>query len=105
MKITPARSSALKAVPVAFVLCASACAMTDDEQPTTTMTDDEIRVSANARVCDTPADEVQCHARVLVDAFGHIRINAAPAGLGPATLRSFYGITSMGSTSTTVAIV
>jgi subtilase family serine protease len=84
---------------------ASACAMTDDEQPTTTMTEDEIRVAANTRVCDNAADEVQCHARVLVDAFGQIRPNATPAGLSPATLRSFYGITSTGSTSTTVAIV
>jgi len=105
MKITPHRFSAVKAAPFAFVVFVSACAMTDDEQPTTTMTDDEIRVSANARVCDSPADEVQCHARVLVDAFGNLRPNATPAGLSPATLRSFYGITSTGSTSTTVAIV
>ena len=105
MKITPHRFSAVKAAPFAFVVFVSACAMTDDEQPTTTMTDDEIRVSANARVCDSPADEVQCHARVLVDAAGNIRTSVTPAGFSPATLRSFYGITSMGSTSTTVATV
>lgn len=76
----------------------------EDDQPTTTMTDDEIRVADNIRVCDNAA-EVQCHARVLVDAFGNIRTNAAPAGLSASQLRSFYGITSSGSTATTVAIV
>ncbi|HEX4421709.1 MAG TPA: hypothetical protein VH165_27550 [Kofleriaceae bacterium] len=69
------------------------------------MTDDEISVADNIRVCANAADQVQCHARVLVDAYGDIRTNATPAGLGAATLRSFYGITSNGSTATTVAIV
>ncbi|HEU4731085.1 MAG TPA: S8 family serine peptidase [Kofleriaceae bacterium] len=88
---------------------APACALPGDGQPTTapttTMTADEIRVAGNIRVCDDPAREVQCHARVLVDDAGAIRINALPAGLGPADLRSFYGITGTGSTTTTVAIV
>ncbi|HEX8111912.1 MAG TPA: S8 family serine peptidase [Kofleriaceae bacterium] len=56
------------------------------------------------RVCND-GSEVQCHARVLVDADGNLRPNATPAGFSPAQLRSFYGITSNGSTSTTVAIV
>ncbi len=102
--IKPSRFSTLQAVPLAFLLFASACAM-EDEQPTTTITDEEIRTSPNARVCDNPADEVQCAARVLVDALGNIRTSVTPAGFSPATLRSFYGITSMGSTSTTIATV
>ncbi|HET9621394.1 MAG TPA: hypothetical protein VFP84_08520 [Kofleriaceae bacterium] len=85
-------------------LSLAACALPSDE-PTTTMTDDEIRVSANLRVCSNDSDEVQCHARVLVDDFGQLRPNATPAGLSPQTLRSFYGITSTGNTNTTVAIV
>jgi subtilase family serine protease len=106
MKASSLRSSSLlKAVPFAFVVFSAGCALSEDDQPTTTMTDDEIRVAGNIRVCSDAAAEVECHARVLVDAFGNIRPNAAPAGLSPATLRSFYGITSNGSTSTTVAIV
>jgi subtilase family serine protease len=103
---TPSRQSCslLKAIPLALVVFAG-CAAAEDDQPTTTMTDDEIRVADNIRVCSDASAEVQCHARVLVDAFGSIRTNAAPAGLGAAALRSFYGITGMGSTATTVAIV
>lgn len=73
-----------------------ACTGVFDKEPqaATTMTDHEIRVAANTRVCDNAADEVQCHARVLVDAFGQIRPNTTPAGFGPPTLQPFYGITS-----------
>lgn len=105
MKFTAPRFSVLQTVPFAFVLFTSACAMTADDEPTTTMTDDEIRVAANMRVCDNAADQVQCHARVLTDAFGNARPNATVSGLSATTLRSFYGITSNGSTATTVAIV
>lgn len=105
MKFTSScKTATLQALPFAALLCASACAMTDDEQPTTTMTDDEIRVADHVRVCTNAADQVQCHARVLVDAFGDLRPNALPAGFSPATLRSLYGITSTSSTAT-VAIV
>jgi subtilase family serine protease len=103
MKLTTLRAAILKAVPFAFAAFTSACAI-DDGQPTTTMTDDEIRVAPNIRVCND-GSEVQCHARVLVDEYGNIRANATPAGFGPSDLRSAYGITSMGSTTTTVAIV
>jgi subtilase family serine protease len=79
--------------------------MPNDDQPTTTMTDDEIRTAPSIRVCGDSPDEVHCHARVLTDEFGQLRPNATPAGFSPAQLRSFYGITSTGSTNTTVAIV
>ncbi|HEU4731084.1 MAG TPA: hypothetical protein VFT22_24490 [Kofleriaceae bacterium] len=95
----------MKVAPFAVMALASGCAIPDDSEPTTTMTDDEIRVAANIRVCDDAAQEVQCHSRVLVDDQGRIRINATPAGLSPSQLRSFYGITATGSTATTVAIV
>ncbi|HET7500586.1 MAG TPA: S53 family peptidase [Kofleriaceae bacterium] len=87
---------------------APACALSGDDPPTTpttTMTADEIRVAGNIRVCDDSAREVQCHARVLVDDTGAVRLNAAPAGFGPADLRALYGITATGSATTTVAIV
>src|SRR5215475_12704558 len=102
MKLT---NTALQVVPFAFVVFASACALPDD-YPTTTMTDDEIRVAAHKRVCDVAQPgEAACHARVLVDASGAIIPNATPAGLGPTQLRSAYKITSNGSSTITIAIV
>jgi subtilase family serine protease len=102
MKLT---NTALQVVPFAFVVFASACALPDD-YPTTTMTDDEIRVAAHQRVCDAARPgEAECHARVLVDASGAIIPNATPAGLGPTQLRSAYKITSNGSSAITIAIV
>src|SRR5882724_2975775 len=80
MKDTHLRSSTLQAVSFAFVLFASACAMTDDGAVTTTMTDDEIRVANHIRTCNSATDEARCHARVLVDASGVVRANATPAG-------------------------
>src|SRR5512144_51313 len=59
------RSMALQALPLAFVMFASACAL-DDQDAATTMTDDEIRVANHIRSCDRMNDEVQCHARVIV---------------------------------------
>ncbi len=103
MKLPTLRAAILRAVPCAFIAFTAACAF-NDGQPTTTMTDDEIRTAPNIRVCDD-GNEVQCHARVLTDEFGNVRANATPAGFSPAQLRSFYGITSNGSTATTVAIV
>src|SRR5678815_4397813 len=98
-------NTALQAIPFAFTLVASACALPDD-QVTTTMTDEEIRVAPHARVCDMPRPgEASCHARVLVDAFGAVVPNATPAGLGPTQLRSAYKITSNGSSAITIAIV
>ncbi|HEY0987760.1 MAG TPA: S53 family peptidase [Kofleriaceae bacterium] len=89
----------------AFALTGSACALSDPETSTTTMTDEEIRVAAHIRTCDSPDEEVRCHARVLVDAAGEPRVNAAPAGYAPSQLRSAYKITGSGSASTTIAII
>jgi subtilase family serine protease len=83
---------------------ASACAAPGDAV-TTTLTDDEIRVANHVRVCDSPRDEVHCHARVIVDASGQPVPNAAPAGFAPSQLRSAYKITSSGSSTITIAIV
>jgi subtilase family serine protease len=108
MKNTPSvRVAVVGALPFAFALFASACAAPpgEDDEVTTTMTDDEISVAGHIRVCNSSQDEVQCHARVLVDSFGAIRPNATPAGLGPTQLRSAYKITSNGSSATTIAIV
>ena len=79
--------------------------MPSDDQPTTTMTDEEIRTAPSIRVCADSSDEVHCHARVLTDELGQLRPNATPAGFSPQQLRTFYNITSNGSTGTTVAIV
>src|SRR5579872_4439584 len=103
MRLPTLHAVILQALPCAFVAFTAACAI-DDGQPTTTMTDEEIRTAPNIRVCDD-GNEVQCHARVLVTEYGDLRPNATPAGFSPAQLRSFYGITSNGSTATTVAIV
>ncbi|TMQ27457.1 MAG: peptidase S8 [Deltaproteobacteria bacterium] len=104
MPATSLRSHACQTLPLACALFASACALPDDTV-TTTMTDDEIRVASHARTCDDPSAEVQCHARVLVDAFGAVIPNATPAGLGPTQLRSAYKLTSSGSSAITIAIV
>ncbi|HET7500585.1 MAG TPA: hypothetical protein VFK02_06260 [Kofleriaceae bacterium] len=105
MKSTSLTVRLFQAAPFAIMALASGCALPDDDQPTTTMTADEIRVAGNTRACTDTFAEVVCHARILVDEFGAIRPNATPAGLSPAQLRSLYGITSNGSTQTTVAIV
>ena len=67
MKSILDRDSVTKALSFAFVAFTAACALPSDDQPTTTMTDDEISVADNIRVCANAADQVQCHARVLVD--------------------------------------
>src|SRR5215470_2259518 len=89
----------------AFALTGSACALSDPEAATTTMTEDEIRIAAHTRTCDSADAEVRCHARVLVDAVGEPRINAAPAGYAPSQLRSAYKITGSGAATTTIAII
>jgi subtilase family serine protease len=89
-----------------FALTIPACAMSTDDEVTTTMTSDEIAVASHARVCGIPhPGEAECHARVLVDADGRPVPNATPSGLGPAQLRDAYKITSNGSSSVTIAIV
>jgi subtilase family serine protease len=109
MRLLPDRVSIIQVLSFTLVVgFASACAVTeDDPQPTTTMTEDEVRTADHIGVCANGADEVRCHARVLVDALGAPRANAAPppSSFNAAQLRSFYGITGAGSTATTVAIV
>jgi subtilase family serine protease len=89
----------------AFALTGSACALSDPEAATTTMTEDEIRVAPHTRTCDSADAEVRCHARVLVDAVGDPRVNATPAGYAPSQLRSAYKITGSGAATTTIAII
>src|SRR5215468_4166222 len=102
MKLT---NTALQVVPFAFVVFASGCALPGDS-PTTTMTDDEIRVADHKRVCDVAQPgEAACHARALVDRNGLVIANANPAGYSPSQLRSAYKITGSGSSSTVVAVV
>jgi subtilase family serine protease len=62
--------------------------------------------------CPAPAapGTARCHAHVVTDSTGHaithaVTRNTAPSGYGPNDLRSAYGITGSGSSSTTVAIV
>jgi subtilase family serine protease len=93
----------LRALPLALVLGAPACASVDDDG--STMTDDEIANAGHSRVCTNTLDEVTCHARVLVGDDGQPIPNATPAGLGPTQLRDAYKITGSGSSSTIIAIV
>jgi len=96
----------LRALPLALVLAAPACASVDGDDGST-MTDDEIAVASHIRVCNAPldGDEVSCHARVLIGRDGQPQPNATPAGLTPAQLRDAYQITGTGSSSTIIAIV
>jgi subtilase family serine protease len=104
MQLTPRSLS--RVVPLVFALTIPACAMTADDEVTTTMTSDEIATASHARVCAAAQPgSASCHARVLIDADGQPVPNATPAGLGPAQLRDAYKITSAGSSSVTIAIV
>lgn len=68
-------------------------------------------VTLSATVCgDSAPDGIAlCHAQVVVDASGtpvaSPDLAPAPAGYGPADLRSAYGHTALGSAATTIAIV
>jgi subtilase family serine protease len=79
----------LRAVGVTLLL--SAAAVAADHRP----------------VCPGPAafGAGRCHARVVTDSRGVPNAAAAPSGYGPAQFRTAYGLTSSGSSSTTVAIV
>ncbi|HEY0191530.1 MAG TPA: S8 family serine peptidase [Kofleriaceae bacterium] len=79
----------------------------DDAQPTTTMSEYEVRNAPSIGVCADSTDAVKCFARVLTDEYGQARANLAPppSSFTAAQLRSFYGITSQGSNTKTVAIV
>src|SRR5690242_17288630 len=90
---------------ILIALAAPACALDGADEPTGTMTEDQIRVARHIRSCDNMSDEVRCHARVLIDASGALAVNATPAGFGPSQLRSAYKITGSGSATTTIAIV
>src|SRR5262249_3735220 len=99
------RSGALQALPLAVVVFGSGCALDDQDAPTTTMTEAEIRVANHKQTCDRTHDEGLCHARIVVNATGGVATNAAPAGLGPAQLRSAYKLTSSGTSAIAIAIV
>jgi subtilase family serine protease len=47
----------------------------------------------------------RCHARIVSDAAGHIKVSQDVSGYSPANLRSAYNITTNGSSSTIVALV
>src|SRR4051794_32585813 len=104
MQATLSRCSALRAVTFALALSASACAMGPNE-PTHTMTAQEIATAAPVSLCPPPADGVHCHGRAIADPNGCPHPNPAPAGYGPSQLRSAYKISGTGSSSTIVAIV
>jgi subtilase family serine protease len=62
----------------------------------------------NVHVCDKPAvGEAGCHAvrHDKIDAKGRVAPNLTPSGLGPADIRSAYGLASSTSGGRTVAIV
>jgi subtilase family serine protease len=103
MMATPSCCSVLRVVPLALVMFASAC--TSDSNELTVMTAQELATAGNIPTCDSPLDEVHCHAKVIVDSRGCPRPNPAPAGFGPSQLRSAYKITGNGSSSTTIAVV
>jgi subtilase family serine protease len=58
-------------------------------------------------VCPGPAapGTGRCHARVVTDSRGVPNAAATPSGYGPLQFRTAYGLTTSGSSSTTVAIV
>ena len=65
-------------------------------------------IAADRRpVCPGPAGvgTGRCHARVVTDSRGVPNAAATPSGYGPVQFRTAYGLTSSGSSSTTVAIV
>jgi subtilase family serine protease len=105
MLATPSCCSALRVVPLALVLFASACAINDPTAGLITMTAQEIATAGNIPTCNSPNDEVHCHGRVISDSSGCPRPNPGPAGFSPSQLRSAYKITGTGSSSTTVAVV
>lgn len=59
-------------------------------------------------VCGQTVGHVaRCHAHVVTDAAGHLKVSppATPSGYGPSDLRSAYNVTGSGSSSTIIAIV
>src|SRR5690242_20497727 len=56
-------------------------------------------------VCAAGADQMQCHAHVLLDSTGKPSQSSTPSGYFPTDLRSAYAVTGTGSSSTIVAIV
>jgi subtilase family serine protease len=63
--------------------------------------------ASHAAVCPGPAAEgfARCHAQVVTDANGNPNATTAPSGYGPTDLRTAYGVTGSGSSTTTIAIV
>ena len=74
-------------------------------EPTHTMTAQEIATAGTVSLCPTPADGVHCHGKAIADPNGCPHPNPAPAGFGPSQLRSAYKISGTGSSSTIVAVV
>ena len=77
-----------------------------------------VEISGNVyhrAVCSSfglPSGTAHCHAHVVTDAHGNIRLGkvtadllTAPAGYSPSSLRSAYKVTGTGSGTTTVAVV
>jgi len=96
------------AIATAFV---AACGIdTAGSDNTTTAKDDDGELvilydkhDNHARVCGD--EEVNCYARIVLDAEGNAHAAAVPSGYGPTDLRDAYKITGSGSSSITIAIV
>ncbi|MGE5186588.1 MAG: peptidase S8 [Acidobacteriota bacterium] len=88
---------------LALLLAAVPACLVGDAGPDQPITSD-IRGGA-AAVCSFGAEDMYCHARVVIDSTGYEAVAASPQGLNPADLRDAYKITSTGSSSTTIAIV
>ncbi len=84
---------------------ASACAISGPDEPSHTMTAQEIATAGTVSLCSVDPGTVHCHGRAIADPNGCPHPNPAPAGFGPSQLRSAYKISGTGSSSTTVAIV
>ena len=63
--------------------------------------------ASHKQVCPGPAahGSARCHSHVITDKQGLPQASVNPPGYGPAQFRGAYGLTSSGSSSTTIAIV
>src|SRR5581483_3474390 len=100
------RTSALAAVIVALATVNAAAAPSGRAAAASAVDDP----GGYRPVCDTPPGPgwMTCLSLVRTDAAGHpytASPNTAPAGYGPADLRSAYGLSSVGSSNSTIAIV
>ena len=88
---------------LALLLATVPACLVGDAGPDQPITSD-IRGGA-AAVCAFGAEDMACHARVVIGSDGYEAAAASPQGLNPADLRSAYNITGTGSSTTTIAIV